>query len=260
MQRSTIDVCLYTYSEGSSVLWVLCYVDDALLADNSAALRTRFVGDLSKRFPTEDKQELNWILNVGITRDRKARSLAMSQSLYVNDLLSKFSAYVDAAHTRHFDSPAEEGLVLSSDDQPVVGTPEHDEMSTFREPYMSIVGGLLWLANMTRFDIAYISSQLARFLTNPAPSHFKAAVRVLLYLRDSVDRTLVFSPATDRGFETYVDSSWGTRFSCSGAVLFYHGCAFHWFSKMQRSVTLSSAEAEFFGAMLTAKEMLFIRE
>ena len=29
---------------------------------------------------------------------------------------------------------------------------------------------------------------------------------------------------------------------------------------MQRSVTLSSAEAEFFGAMLAAKEVIFIRE
>ena len=29
---------------------------------------------------------------------------------------------------------------------------------------------------------------------------------------------------------------------------------------MQRSVTLSSAEAEFFGAMLAAKEMMFVRE
>ena len=34
----------------------------------------------------------------------------------------------------------------------------------------------------------------------------------------------------------------------------------HWFSKMQRSVALSSAEAEFSGAMLAAKEVIFIRE
>ena len=43
-------------------------------------------------------------------------------------------------------------------------------------------------------------------------------------------------------------------------MFFYYGCLFHWFSKMQRSVTLSSAEAEFFGAMLAAKEVIFIRE
>jgi hypothetical protein len=260
MVRSAIDVCLYTFNEGTSILWVLIYVDDALLVDNSSSLRDRFVSDLGKRFPTEDKQELVWILNVAISRDRDARRLTMSQTLYVNDLLTKFANYIDAATTRRFDSPAEEGLVLSSDEQPSLGSPQHDEMSAFRESYMSIVGGLLWLANMTRPDIGYISSQLARFLTNPAPSHFKAAVRVLLYLRGTADRHLVLSPNVDRGFETYVDSSWGTRFSCSGALLFYHGCLFQFFSKMQRSVTLSSAEAEFFGAMLAAKEMLFVRE
>ena len=43
-------------------------------------------------------------------------------------------------------------------------------------------------------------------------------------------------------------------------MFFFYGCLFHWFSKMQRSVTLSSAEAEFFGTMLAAKEVIFIRE
>jgi hypothetical protein len=61
-------------------------------------------------------------------------------------------------------------------------------------------------------------------------------------------------------FDTFVDSNWGSNFSCSGGLFFYHGCPVHWFSKMQRSVSLSSAEAEFFGAMLAAKEVAFIRE
>ena len=39
-----------------------------------------------------------------------------------------------------------------------------------------------------------------------------------------------------------------------------HGCLFHWFSKLQKSVSLSSAEAEFFGAMLAAKETIFMRD
>jgi len=61
-------------------------------------------------------------------------------------------------------------------------------------------------------------------------------------------------------FETFVDSNWCPNFSCSGAFFFYHGCPVHWFSKMQRSVSLSSAEAEYFGAMLAAKEVVFIRD
>ena len=61
--RSTIDVCLYTYQSGNLVLWVLVYVDDILIADNCSKLRARFVADISKRFPTEDKGKLEWILN-----------------------------------------------------------------------------------------------------------------------------------------------------------------------------------------------------
>ena len=154
----------------------------------------------------------------------------------------------------------EEGLELSAADQPVPNSVEYDEMSQFREAYMAIVGALLWLANMTRVDIAYSASQLARFMTNPGPSHFKAAIRVLLYLRDTTDRALVMRPDPDRELESFVDSSWATKFSCSGGMFFFYGCLFHWFSKMQRSVTLSSAEAEFFGTMLAAKEVIFIRE
>ena len=55
MHRSTIDTCLYVYTRGNLILWVLIYVDDAVICDNCPTLRDRFVSDLSKRFPTEDK-------------------------------------------------------------------------------------------------------------------------------------------------------------------------------------------------------------
>ena len=260
MRRSTIDVCLYTYSHGDHVMWVCIYVDDALIVDNHPTTRARFVDALSKRFPTEDKGELQWILNVKIARDRKARTLSLSQSLYVADLLGRYDTYAPANHSRKYDTPAEEGLTLDSQDQPKVHSPEWVNMTPLRGTYMGIVGGLLWLANITYPELAYITGQLARFMTNPGPKHFKAATRVLLYLRTASNRPLVFKPDTTRTLETYVDSSWSTSFSCSGAMCMYYGCLFHWFSKMQRSVTLSSAEAEFFGAMMASRDVVFIRE
>lgn len=231
MKRSTIDVCLFTYYDGKGgMLWILLYVDDALILSNSPPLRSRFVADLSKRFPTEDKGELEWILNVAIRRDRSKGTLSMSQSLYVSDMLSRYSSYVDSSNTRRFDSPMEEGLFLEHTDSPTPGSAEQRDMAPRREAYMGMVGGFLWLANMTRDDIAYAASQLARFTSNPGSKHFAAAVRVLLYLRDH-DRPLVFAPDLARPFEVYVDSNWATRFSCSGAYFFYYGCRFHWFSR-----------------------------
>ena len=88
----------------------------------------------------------------------------------------------------------------------------------------------------------------------------ETAIRVLIYLRGTLDRDLVFRPNKRMPFEVFVDSSWEAKFSCSGAMLFIRGCLFMWFVKTQRSVSLSSAEAEYFGAMLAAKELIFTRE
>jgi hypothetical protein len=259
---SSIDTCLYTFERQSdgAILWVLIYVDDALLCHSADDLRADFVGALSRRFPTEDKGSLSWILNLSVTRDRSSRTLTISQELYVTDLMSKFGHLVEEELSRRYDCPMEEGFMIDTTECPVLGSAEHDAMRARREIFMSLVGAFLWLANMTMPHLSFAASQLARVLTNPGESHFKAALRVLLFLRSVPYKPLVYAANSDRGLDTYVDSSWAVRFSCSGCMVFYHGCLFHWFSKMQKSVSLSSAEAEYFGAMLAARDLIFLRE
>ena len=128
---------------------------------------------------------------------------------------------------------------------------------------MSICGAVLWLANVTRPELAYAASQLARFVSNPGEAHYAAAKRVLHYLDTTSGRTLVFqlpAVAAEREFKIYVDSDWSATLSVSGAYLFFMGCPVAWFSKVQKSVTLSSAESEYFGATLAAKEGLWLRD
>jgi len=141
----------------------------------------------------------------------------------------------------------------------VVGSPSHAEMESKRDVYMSLVGGYLWLANMTFPTLAYPASQLARVMSNPAPQHLSLAMRVLAYLHGQRDHTLTFTP-NDSTFVVYVDSNWDSTFSVSGAFYYYHGCLFHWFTKAQHSISLSSAEAEYFGAMLASRDLLFLRD
>ena len=61
-------------------------------------------------------------------------------------------------------------------------------------------------------------------------------------------------------FEIYVDSNWAVDHSVSGGFFFIMGCLFAWFSKNQKSIALSSAEAEMFGIMMAGKEGLFYRD
>ena len=167
--------------------------------------------------------------------------------------------FINASHTRHYDSPMDDRVKLCSSQMPAPGSVEAEHMADKHDAYMAIVGSILWLANMTMPQLSYAASQLARFVSNPAKVHMNAAIRVLIYLSGCLDYTLHFRPST-APFYICTDSNWETRFSCCGAILYYLGCPFAWFAKTQRSVALSSAEAEYFGAMLAAKEGLFIRE
>mmetsp|Transcript_26722 Transcript_26722/g.40195 ORF Transcript_26722/g.40195 Transcript_26722/m.40195 type:complete len:496 (+) Transcript_26722:168-1655(+) len=259
--RSTIDVCLYKYVKGDHLLYVVVWVDDCVIMDNDVAVRDRFVKDLGSRFPVEDKGNLDWILQVQVRRDWEQRTLSLSQELYVTDLVHRFSHLIPD-DTRRYDCPCDASIVLSPEQCPSPGTPEYDDMASHRETYMSLVGAFLWLANMTRFEIGFIAAQLARFVSNPARLHFKAAVRVLIYLRTTKHHALVLTPrrVSSPGLRVFVDSNWGTRFSVSGAVFEFKGAIVHWFSKTQRSVSMSSTEAEYFATSMAIRDAMFIRD
>ena len=256
--RSHIDTCLYILKRGSSSVWLAIYVDDIVVMDNDSSLRNQVIKDLNSRFTLTDKGVLSWILGISISRDLNAKTLSMSQELYVGDLLDRFASFLN--HSRSYQSPLDEGFRIDKADMPAPGSYEHEQMKDVRPVYMSLIGGLIWLATMTRHDIAFAVSQLARVLTNPGQRHFDAAIRVLLYLKSTRNRPLEYKPNTDLTFSVFVDSDWSTNYSCSGAYFLFMGCPFHWFSKMQHSVSLSSAESEFFGAMIALKDLIFFRE
>eukprot|EP00975_Prorocentrum_lima_P002224 485934-Prorocentrum_lima.AAC.1 len=133
-------------------------------------------------------------------------------------------------------------------------------MHARKSEYMTIVGAILWLANVTRLDLAFPASRLARHLANPGEAHFRAARRVLLYIHHTRSRALVYTPDPTAFYVLYVDSSWGVPSSVAGAIYYIHGLPFAWFSRLQRGVYLSSGEAEYYAAMLGARDGLFYRD
>lgn len=62
---------------------------------------------------------------------------------------------------------------------------EKDELTTEEEiknkPYRELVGSLIYLANATRPDIAYVANVLSRFYSNPQKKHWIAAKRVIRF-------------------------------------------------------------------------------
>ena len=133
-------------------------------------------------------------------------------------------------------------------------------MAPKREEYMTVVGALLWLAAFTRPDVTYAASVLARFVSNPAQVHYVAMQRVLSYLSNTADQVLVFEPQASGNLELLSDANWSEKFSTAGYVAMLFGCPVAWYSRLQRSVSHSSAEAEYAAASMAAREGIFLRD
>jgi hypothetical protein len=195
------------------------------------------------------------------TRNRTTRSLTVSQELYVKDLFGRHVSLIDGL-TKRFDSPADPTVSLSPEQSPETGSSECGNACNATVPTT-----WPWLApiplageRLTSRVVLHHTSQLARLIRveSRCYSLYSAAIRVLLYLQGSASRALHFQPDSTRPFRVFVDSNWATKFSVPGAVLEVMGCNVHWFSKTQRSVSLSSTEAGWFAAMVAAREGMYI--
>ncbi|RPG32542.1 MAG: hypothetical protein CBB72_010845 [Muricauda sp. TMED12] len=259
--QSKVDTCLFTLGDDASSrgkMWLAVWVDDIVIAASSAAVRAHFVKAISERFTIEDKGALEWVLGVRVQRDRKRREIALSQELYIRDVLSKYAPYVTVA--RKFDVPLSPDEKLSRDQCPAEGSKEKADMKAKHATYMAAVGALLWLAAFTRPDLTYASSVLARFVANPAHVHFLALQRVLTYLHTTADLGLVYKPDRALGAAVYTDADWSAKFSTAGAAIYVYGGVVVWHSRLQRSVSHSTAEAEYMAASMAAREAAFMRD
>ncbi|XP_033228862.1 secreted RxLR effector protein 161-like [Belonocnema kinseyi] len=129
-------------------------------------------------------------------------------------------------------------------------------------PFRELVGALMYLAVATRPDISYAVSALSQFNTCYGKIHWTAANRVLRYLKESVQLGLIFKPVSE-SLKGYVDSDWVScsidRRSYTGYIFNLGNCAMSWNSKKQRTVALSSTEAEYMGLAEAAKETMHLR-
>ena len=81
------------------------------------------------------------------------------------------------------------------------------------EPFRSLVGHLVWLANQTRSDILNALRAVARYFHAPKLVHWKEALHVLMYVRFTSSYGIIFQRGTASGvgLEVFVDSDFASR-------------------------------------------------
>lgn len=180
----------------------------------------------------------------------------MNQERLINEIVRKFKM----EDCKSAPTPLNPSIKLTKAMSPQ-NEEEHKEMSNI--PYRSLVGSLMYLATSTRPDIMHAVSLLSQFNENPGPNHWKAAKRVLRYLKGTKSMKLVFKRAMEK-LVGFADADWGNnaddRCSYTGYFFKLANVAISWSSRKQKSVALSRTEAEYVSLSKAAKEAIHLKK
>ncbi|CAI7852431.1 unnamed protein product, partial [Closterium sp. NIES-53] len=196
---STADPSLFLHTDTSlPPFYILVYVDDLVFATADTARLAHVKSKLQKRHMCTDLGELRSYLGLQITRDRARRTITLTQSHMVQQVLQRFdftysSPQATPLSTRHSLSalPLDEFVELSA-------------------PYHELVGCLMYLMTCTRPDLAYPLSILARYVApgRHRPEHMAASKRVLRYLCNTSGIGLVLGGRSPVVLTGHADASW----------------------------------------------------
>jgi hypothetical protein len=133
--RNPKEPCVYKKLSGSSVVFLVLYVDDILLIGNDIPMLESVKSSLSKAFSMKDLGEATYMLGIRIFRDRSKRLIGLSQSTYIGKVLERFNMQ----DSKRGFLPMSHGISLSVSQCPRTRE-QREKMSMV--PYASAIGPL----------------------------------------------------------------------------------------------------------------------
>jgi hypothetical protein len=146
--RNKEEACVCKKKSGSSVAFLILYIDDILLIGNDILMLESVKTSLKNSFSMKDLGEAAYILGIRNYRDRSRRLIGLSQDTYIDKVLKHFSM----EQSKKGFLPMSHGIHLSKTQCPST-TDELDLMS--KVPYASAVGSIMYTMISTRPDVCF---------------------------------------------------------------------------------------------------------
>lgn len=239
------DNCVFVgYFNNIKVILIL-YVDDGLLLAKNKIVLFTILNDLKQNF---DIKILKFNSFIGMEINKTEDCISINQKQYVETIIDKFNL-LDA---KSISTPADVNVHLSKNTSNV----------PINFPYREAVGALLFLTCVSRPDIAYAVNVVSRYVNDPGPLHVTAVKRILRYLINTKEMSIVYKG--NKELVGYSDSDFAgdldTRKSNTGYIFLMNGGPVTWSSRKQNTVALSTTESEYMAASEATKEILWIRQ
>jgi len=183
-----------------------------------------------------DLGETTEFLGMHISHDRKNQKIFIDQCEYLEKVLACFNVVTNPTHTP---LPSEFSFKPN----------EKQCNPKFRQKYQQLVGSLIYLIIGLRLDIGFTVVKLAQQMANPSNDHYQVGLHLCRYLLATCRYWLAYNGLSNELLVAYSDSDWGQdhdhRKSTTGYFTMLAQRITFWFSHKQKSVALSSTEAEY---------------
>jgi hypothetical protein len=114
----------------------------------------------------------------------------------------------------------------------------------------------------TRPDISFAVTKLAQYSANPSKDHLDKALYICRYLVGTQNYRLTYDGASEQGLNATTDSDWASdatnQRSQSGYFVKLAGGLISWTSRAQKTITLSSTEAEYMALSDCSRQVVWM--
>lgn len=247
-KRSQIEPCVYTkFNEDVKVIIAL-YVDDFFVYSNCNVETDNLISVLSSKFHIKDLGQVKQCLGMRVNIDEKNNTCTLDQEQYIDELLIKFNML----NCKEAGTPMESKLNID----------KNDNVNDDSIPYQQLIGSLMYLSVLTRPDIAFSVSFLSQFNACHTSTHWSHAKRILRYLKRTKNYCIRYVKGNCE-LLGFADADWANncidRKSYTGYCFMMSGSIVSWESRKQRTVALSSMEAEYMSMAEACKESMYLR-
>ena len=204
---------------------------------------------LSTEFELKNLSDLQYLLGVSIIQNYTEKSVWIGQPTYTLNVLEKFGLK-DA-------KPVATPVCVSSK---LTKATEDDELFD-KSLYQLAVGRFHYLSTMTRLDIKFAISNVAKYCSEPMKEHWNAVKRIMRFLKGTHNFGLLYKKSNSSSCIGFSDSDWAGDLDdqrlTSGYIFQVDGTAVSW---KQSCVSLSTAQAEYIALSQAAQEAIWLRQ
>ena len=242
------DAGLFCCHECGNIIIAVVYVDNAMFFGKNKELVDKKKKHFMDKWECRDLGEVKEFLCMCIVHS--GHDIHLDQIDYLKKVLARFGFENAKSHP----TPLPTGWSPTENS----GKATKEEISE----YQCLIGLLLYLMIGTRLDISFMVTSLSRFAANPSSDHIERAKYVLHYLVGTQNYLLKYSHKGS-GLGAYTDSDWAAdkimRRSVTGFFFMLAGGSISWRSHVQKTVALSSTEAEYMAISDCSRQAIWIK-